>query len=228
VAAILGYILSEAMACGRRVADWGWRIPFFVGLPDHPLHLPAAAGRWRRRPEFLAMKKHPTASEVFCLRARQLAHRDPWHDDRRPDHDDLLFRHRLYADLRQEPCLKLTSQDAPDRDTIGGGDQLHLESGRRRRLSDRIGRKPVLLTIAGLAFVTAYPALHWLVADPSFGKMLAVEMMFSFYFGVYSGTMLGCLVEIVPGACPHHLLLNGLRTGRGAVSAPSRRSRRHG
>jgi MHS family citrate/tricarballylate:H+ symporter-like MFS transporter len=25
-------------------------------------------------------------------------------------------------------------------------------------------------------------------------------MMFSFYFGVYSGTMLGCLVEIVP---PH-------------------------
>jgi MHS family citrate/tricarballylate:H+ symporter-like MFS transporter len=28
--------------------------------------------------------------------------------------------------------------------------------------------------------------------------MLAVEMMFSFYFGVYSGTMLGALVEIVP------------------------------
>jgi MHS family citrate/tricarballylate:H+ symporter-like MFS transporter len=46
--------------------------------------------------------------------------------------------------------------------------------------------------------VTAYPALHWLVNDPSFGKFLAVQMMFSFYFGVYSGTMLGCLVEIVP------------------------------
>ena len=46
--------------------------------------------------------------------------------------------------------------------------------------------------------MTAYPALHWLVAAPTFGKMLAVEMMFSFYFGVYSGTMLGALVEIVP------------------------------
>jgi MHS family citrate/tricarballylate:H+ symporter-like MFS transporter len=65
-------------------------------------------------------------------------------------------------------------------------------------LSDRIGRKPVLLAIATLSLLTAYPALHWLVADPSFGKMLAVEMMFSFYFGVYSGTMLGALVEIVP------------------------------
>src|SRR5207253_2711384 len=65
-------------------------------------------------------------------------------------------------------------------------------------VSDRLGRKPVLLTIAGLSLLTAYPALHWLVADPTFGKMLAVEMMFSFYFGVYSGTMLGALVEIVP------------------------------
>jgi MFS transporter, MHS family, citrate/tricarballylate:H+ symporter len=65
-------------------------------------------------------------------------------------------------------------------------------------LSDRIGRKPVLLTIAALSLLTAYPALHWLVAAPTFGKMLAVQMMFSFYFGVYSGTMLGCLVEIVP------------------------------
>jgi len=65
-------------------------------------------------------------------------------------------------------------------------------------VSDRIGRKPVLLTIAALSLVTAYPALHWLVAEPTFGKLLAVQMMFSFYFGVYSGTMLGCLVEIVP------------------------------
>ncbi|WP_354066972.1 MFS transporter [Bradyrhizobium sp. OAE829] len=65
-------------------------------------------------------------------------------------------------------------------------------------LSDRIGRKPVLLAIACLSLVTAYPALHWLIAAPTFGKMLAVEMMFAFYFGVYSGTMLGALVEVVP------------------------------
>jgi MHS family citrate/tricarballylate:H+ symporter-like MFS transporter len=65
-------------------------------------------------------------------------------------------------------------------------------------LSDRIGRKPVLLTIAGLSLVTAYPMLSWLVADPSFGKMLLVELIFSFYFGVYSDTMLGALVEVVP------------------------------
>src|SRR6202000_2298517 len=37
-----------------------------------------------------------------------------------------------------------------------------------------------------------------LAEAPSFGRLLAVAMMFSFCFGVYSGTMLGCLVEIVP------------------------------
>jgi len=36
------------------------------------------------------------------------------------------------------------------------------------------------------------------VQNPTFGKLLAVQMMLSFYFGVYSGTMLGALVEIVP------------------------------
>ena len=65
-------------------------------------------------------------------------------------------------------------------------------------MSDRIGRKPVLLTIAILALVTAYPALRWLVADPSFGNLLAVDMLFSFYFGIYNGAMVAALSEIVP------------------------------
>jgi MFS transporter, MHS family, citrate/tricarballylate:H+ symporter len=67
-------------------------------------------------------------------------------------------------------------------------------------VSDRIGRKTVLLTIAPLALVTAYPALRWLVAYPSFGNMLAVDLVFSFYFGMYNGAMVAALSETVP---PH-------------------------
>jgi MFS transporter, MHS family, citrate/tricarballylate:H+ symporter len=65
-------------------------------------------------------------------------------------------------------------------------------------ISDRVGRKAVLLTIAVLAFVTAYPALAWLVAAPTFPKMLVVELLFSFYFGVYNGAMVAALSELVP------------------------------
>ena len=56
----------------------------------------------------------------------------------------------------------------------------------------------MLLTIAILAFVTAYPALSWLVSSPTFAKMLAVELLFSFYFGVYNGAMVAALSELVP------------------------------
>jgi MFS transporter, MHS family, citrate/tricarballylate:H+ symporter len=65
-------------------------------------------------------------------------------------------------------------------------------------ISDRIGRKPVLLATATLSLVTAYPTLIWLVSSPSFSKMLLVELMFSFYFGVYNGAMVAALTEIVP------------------------------
>ena len=41
-------------------------------------------------------------------------------------------------------------------------------------VSDRIGRKPILLTFSGLTLVTAYPTLAWLVGSPSFGHMLIV------------------------------------------------------
>jgi MHS family citrate/tricarballylate:H+ symporter-like MFS transporter len=46
--------------------------------------------------------------------------------------------------------------------------------------SDRVGRKPVLLTFTILMLVTAYPALSWLVSAPSFARLLAVELWFSF------------------------------------------------
>ena len=65
-------------------------------------------------------------------------------------------------------------------------------------ISDRIGRKPVLLTIAALGFLTAYPMLAWLVQGPTFGKLLLVELVLSFYFGIYNGAMVAALSEIVP------------------------------
>jgi MHS family citrate/tricarballylate:H+ symporter-like MFS transporter len=65
-------------------------------------------------------------------------------------------------------------------------------------ISDRLGRKPVLLTISALALVTAYPALRWLTGSPSFINLLGVDLTFSIYFGIYNGAMVAALSEIVP------------------------------
>jgi len=67
-------------------------------------------------------------------------------------------------------------------------------------LSDRIGRKPILVTFTILSLLTVYPALAWLVRDPSFGKMLLVELWLSVIYGCYNGAMVVALTEVVPAS----------------------------
>src|ERR1700726_936143 len=194
VAAIIGYVLSESMPADA-VAAWGWRIPFFIGCLIIPFIF-LLRRTLEETPEFLKMKKHPTASEVFAsavanwrivILGMMIAVLTT----------TTFYFVTVYTPTFGKTVLKLSSQDAL-LVTLLVAVTNFIWNPVGGAVSDRIGRKPVLLTIAALSFLTAYPALHWLVAEPTFGKMLAVEMMFSFYFGVYSGTMLGCLVEIVP------------------------------
>jgi MHS family citrate/tricarballylate:H+ symporter-like MFS transporter len=194
VASILGYVLSEMMPPAT-VANWGWRIPFFVGCLIIPLIF-FLRRTLEETPEFLAMKKHPTTREVYnsalenwriVLLGMMIAILTT----------TTFYFVTVYTPTFGKTVLKLSTSDALVVTLLVAVTNF-IWNPVGGALSDRIGRKPVLLAIAGLALITAYPALYWLVQAPTFGKMLAVEMMFSFYFGVYSGTMLGCLVEIVP------------------------------
>jgi MHS family citrate/tricarballylate:H+ symporter-like MFS transporter len=194
VAAIIGYVLSEMMPADT-VAAWGWRIPFFIGCLIIPFIF-FLRRTLEETPAFLAMKKHPTTSEVFAsaavnwkiiLLGMMLAAMTTV----------TFYFVTVYTPTFGKTVLKLSSQDAL-LVTLLVAVTNFIWNPVGGALSDRIGRKPVLMAIAGLSFVTAYPALLWLTAAPTFGKMLGVELMFSLYFGVYSGTMLGALVEIVP------------------------------
>ena len=97
-----------------------------------------------------------------------------------------------------------------------GGSVLHLENTRVQMvilcvgisnfvwlpvmgaLSDRVGRRPILIATSILTLVTAYPALLWLVAAPSVGRLLAVELWLSCMFGSYNGAMVVYLIEVMP------------------------------
>ncbi len=194
VAAIIGFALSEAMPAAT-VAAWGWRIPFFIGCLIIPFIF-FLRRTLEETPAFLAMKKHPSTSEVFSSAAvnwkiivlgMMMAVLTT----------TTFYFVTVYTPTFGKTVLKLSTQEALIV-TLLVAVMNFIWNPVGGAVSDRLGRKPVLLTIACLALVTAYPALNWLVAAPTFGKMLAVEMMFSFYFGVYSGTMLGALVEVVP------------------------------
>ena len=65
-------------------------------------------------------------------------------------------------------------------------------------VSDRLGRRPLLVTFTVLTLATAYPAMIWLTAAPTFGRLLAVELWLSFLYGSYNGAMVVALTEIMP------------------------------
>jgi MFS transporter, MHS family, citrate/tricarballylate:H+ symporter len=200
VAAIIGYALNQTIASDTVGLFGGiefakWRIPFFIGCLIIPFIF-FLRRTLEETPEFLAMKKHPTTSEVF---RSALAN---WKIIVLGMMVAVLTTTTFYFVTVYTPTfgrnvLKLSTQDAL-LVTLVVAVTNFIWNPVGGALSDRVGRKPVLLTIACLSLVSAYPALHWLVAAPTFGKLLAVEMMFSFYFGIYSGTMLGALVEVVP------------------------------
>lgn len=65
-------------------------------------------------------------------------------------------------------------------------------------LSDRVGRRPLLLTAAVLVAVTVYPAMSWLVAAPSIGRLLIVESWLATLYAMYAGALVPFMVEVMP------------------------------
>jgi MFS transporter, MHS family, citrate/tricarballylate:H+ symporter len=193
-AAIIGFVLNAAMDQDT-INAWGWRIPFFIGCLIVPFIF-VIRRSLEETPEFLAMKKHPTAPEILRSMAQN------WQTiflgmNLVALTTVMFYFITVYTPTFGKNVLKLSALDALLVTLcVAVTNFIWLPIG--GAVSDRIGRKPVLLATATLALVTAYPALRWLVADPSFINLLAVDMLFSFYFGIYNGAMVAALSEIVP------------------------------
>lgn len=65
-------------------------------------------------------------------------------------------------------------------------------------IGDKIGRKPILLTMTFLGMISAYPMLNFLTNNVSFANLVITELWFSFIFGAYNGAMVVSLSEIMP------------------------------
>ncbi|HXW21174.1 MAG TPA: MFS transporter [Roseiarcus sp.] len=193
VAALIGYAINRALT-PEAIDAWGWRIPFLIGCLIVPLIF-FLRRSLQESPEFLAKERHPTAAEVYRAVAIN------WPVVVQGMLMVMLTTVLFYFITVYTPdfgkTLKLSSADALLVTLLVAiANFIWLPVG--GALSDRLGREPLLLAMAALVLVTAYPALSWLAAAPDFGKLLTVEMLFSFCFGVYNGAMVVSLTEVVP------------------------------
>src|SRR6478736_5038583 len=196
VAALIGYVLNKLLMPDQ-ISDWGWRIPFFIGCMIVPAIF-VIRRSLQETEEFLNRKHRPSTPEIF----RSII--DNWQIV-------LLgvllvtmttvsfYLITVYTPTYGKSVLKLSETDSL-LVTLCVGISNFFWLPIMGAVSDRVGRRPVLLTFTVLTILTAFPALSWLVADSSFEKMLMVLLWLSFLYASYNGAMVVALTEIVPAS----------------------------
>ncbi|EKD71080.1 MAG: hypothetical protein ACD_46C00278G0007 [uncultured bacterium] len=80
-------------------------------------------------------------------------------------------------------------------------------------LSDRIGKKPLLLFSMALYFIELYPCFAWLNSSPSLAKLIIVQCIFCFSLAIYYGAITAAMTEIFPANVRATCLSIGFNTG---------------
>jgi MFS transporter, MHS family, citrate/tricarballylate:H+ symporter len=194
VAAAIGYGVNALLA--RETIDaWGWRIPFFIGCLIVPFIF-LIRRSLTETDEFLARDAHPDVATI----AQSIL------DNLRIVLAGMLlvtmttvsfYLIAVYTPTYGEKVLKLTALDSlAVTFCVGLSNFFWLPV--MGALSDRVGRRPLLLLFTCLTLITSYPALAWLVAAPNFDRMLGVELWLSFLYASYNGAMIVALTEVMP------------------------------
>lgn len=195
VAAVLGVVLNLSLTHGQ-MASWGWRIPLLIGCLIVPLLF--ILRRSLAETEAFARRKHPEIRAILASLAR---------------HWQIVLVGMMLITMTTVSFYLITAYTP-----TFGGHELHLSPLQAMlvtlcvavsnfiwlpiggTLSDRIGRRPILLAITILALVSAYPLMLWLIHNISFTHLLLAELWLSFIFGLYNGAAVPFLAEIMPEA----------------------------
>jgi len=193
-AGLLGVALNHWLS-PQEMGEWGWRVPFLIGCLIVPVIF-VIRRSMEETPEFQARTHRPTLKEVvrsigqnFGLVIGGMAL-------------VIMTTVSFYLITAYTPTFGKNELHLSDLDsllvTVCVGISNFIWLPVMGAFSDRIGRKPLLIGATVLAIATAYPALSWLVAHPSFGNLLMVELWLSFLYGSYNGAMVVALTEIMP------------------------------
>jgi MFS family permease len=193
-AALLGVVLSSILP-PQKMMVWGWRIPLLLGCVIIPF-LFRLRRSLQETDEFVARKHKPTISEI--LHSLTASWRIVIIGTMLVTMTTVSFYMiTAYTPTFGSSVLHLASMDSLIVTLCVGASNLFWLPV-MGALSDRVGRRPLLFICTTLMLVTAYPVMLWLVREPSFSRLLAVELWLSFIFGSYNGAMVVFLTEIMP------------------------------
>jgi len=195
-AALIGVTLAGRLDAAA-MAAWGWRIPFILGCALIPF-LFLIRSQLQETPAFAQRTERPTFRQILATLGA---------------HAPVIGLGAMMVTLTTVAFYLVTAYTP-----TYGTEVLHLSTRKAfgatlcvgllnfallptaGALSDRIGRRPILIAAALLLLITAYPILHWLAAAPSFGRLLAAELWLAALYATYNGAMVVYLTEVMPPA----------------------------
>jgi len=193
-AALLGVLLNFRLN-KTQMDDWGWRVPLLVGCLIIPF-LFLLRRSLAETDEFLARSHHPSTREILHSVAAN------WSLVVMGTMLVTMTTVCFYMITAYTPTFGRTALHLADREnlivTLCVGISNFIWLPVMGALSDKVGRRPLLITFTVLTLLTAYPALLWLVSNASFARLLTIELWLSFIFGSYNGAMVVYLTEIMP------------------------------
>jgi len=174
--------------------DWGWRVPFLFGGILGPI------GLYMRRkldetPSFKAAvqeREEPgvsSAPQGWSLAARAFGF-------------TVLWTTAYYIFLSYMPTF-LQQHVGLDRTQALWSNSLALMAlvvavPMAGALSDRVGRKPLLLASCAAFVLLPYPLFAMLLSNPSLPTVIAVQLLFALAIALFSGAGPAAIAEIFP------------------------------
>jgi len=195
-AALVGVVLTSRLSPDA-MNEWGWRVPLLLGC----LIVPFLFILRRSLPEtdeFAARRHHPDTAEIL----RSL--RSNWKVVLVGAFLVVMTTVSFYMITAYTPTfgssvLRLSALDSLEVTLCVAVSNLFWLPI-MGSLSDRIGRKPLLLACTLALLISAYPLMLWLTAAPSFSRLLAAELWLSFLYASYNGAMVVFLTELMPAS----------------------------
>ena len=196
LAALLGAVSGALITRGlspEQVDSWGWRLPFLFGLIIGPVgiyirkYLDETAVFREARSSAAAAK----ISILNHLRAVMVSF-------------GLVICGTIsfYVVLVYMPTYARTKLHIPLGDAftaqVIGLICLTLVTPLCGALSDRVGRKPVLMAATIAYFVLLYPLFSWVYAEPSFERLALMQIVLCSLVGVFFGPISTALAEQFP------------------------------
>ncbi|MBW0448284.1 MFS transporter [bacterium M00.F.Ca.ET.228.01.1.1] len=193
IGSITGAVITSSLS-PESLTSWGWRVPFIIGM------LVAPVGYYIRlkieeTPEFASEKRHTNTPL-----------RDVIREYPRGVLSSLLmvvlWTVCTYVILFYIPTYVVKYLHMPQREGfisgVVSGAVLMAMAPVFGALSDRVGKQRVLTSAAIVILIASYPLFSHLIKSPTFGMLLAFQVIFGVLIAAYTGPTLALFTEMFP------------------------------